>query len=237
MNSENQSPSIETAGGPIGGYLAKVKSILFAPQEFFSGLPIQESLGSVLAFALITHWIGSALAFLIGMGVGVDKAAEKLVALLTQGNAAAMQQLRDNADLSRWMTWFQGVGSIVLDPFFVLISILFSTVILFIFSKILIAETDENSQPRLLSFENCMRIVSYAMTAQLFRVIPFVGGVIAWVYGIVLTIVGVSALFRVTSGRATAVVLLPKLVLGALFFAVIFGIIFLVVGMFLTAAK
>jgi hypothetical protein len=82
-----------------------------------------------------------------------------------------------------------------------------------------------------------MRIASYALTAELFRVIPFVGAMIAWVYGIVLSILGVSALFRVTGGRATAVVLLPKLVLGLFFFILLLGIVFLVVGLVMGVSK
>jgi hypothetical protein len=230
-------PQMESAEGPIRGYFGKIRRILFAPQEFFSSLPPRESLGQVLAFALITHWVGSAIAFLVNMGAGVDKTVLKLFETLLRDQPGAIEQLRQNADYGRFMTWFQGAGAILLDPFFVLLSLLFTSVVLFIFVRLLISENDENGAPRELSFENCMRIASYALTAELFRVVPFVGGMIAWIYGLVLSILGVSALFRVTGGRATAVVLLPKLILGVLFFVLVFGIVFLIVGMFLSASK
>lgn len=230
-------PQMESAEGPIRGYFGKIRRILFAPQEFFASLPPRESLGQVLAFALVTHWFGSAIAFLVNMGAGVDRTILRMVEMLYRDNPGALEQLRQNADYSRFMTWFQGAGTILLDPFFVLVSLLFSSIVLFVFVRLLISENDEHGAPRELSFENCMRIASYALTAELFRIIPFVGGMIAWVYGLVLSIVGVSALFRVTGGRASAVVLLPKLVLGVLFFVLIFGIVFLIVGMFLSASK
>jgi hypothetical protein len=230
-------PQMESAEGPIRGYFGKIRKILFSPQEFFASLPPRESLGQVLAFALITHWVGSAIAFLIHMGAGVDKTIMRMVEMLYRDNPGALDQLRQNADYSRFMTWFQGVGAIVLDPFFVLLILLFSSVVLFVFVRLLISENDELGAPRELSFENCMRIASYALTAELFRVIPFVGAMIAWVYGIVLSILGVSALFRVTGGRATAVVLLPKLVLGLFFFILLLGIVFLVVGLVMGVSK
>ena len=78
-------------------------------------------------------------------------------------------------------------------------------------------------------FEGTFRVVGYASTASIAQVIPFVGGLIAIVWWIVLAVKGVQRMHRTTSGRAVAAVLLPMAVLAVC----VFIAIVVVVGLFL----
>ncbi len=52
-------------------------------------------------------------------------------------------------------------------------------------------------------------MVSYAQATAVLLIVPFCGNLIAWVWALVLYIVGLSAAHRIGGGKATAAVLLP----------------------------
>jgi hypothetical protein len=58
-------------------------------------------------------------------------------------------------------------------------------------------------------YEASFRAVSYSQAAQLFSVIPICGGVIGFVYVIVLNVIGLSEVHGIGRGKAAAAVLLP----------------------------
>ncbi|WP_373046675.1 YIP1 family protein [Vulgatibacter sp.] len=62
-------------------------------------------------------------------------------------------------------------------------------------------------------FDATFRTVAYAQGPQLLNVVPFVGGLAATVWIAVITIQGLAAMQRTTTGKATAAVLAPGLVL------------------------
>jgi hypothetical protein len=77
----------------------------------------------------------------------------------------------------------------------------------------------------LLGFEGSLRAVAYAYTTQLALVVPLAGGVIAFVWMLVLLVIGLGVLHDTTTGRALAAVLVPLLaccLCGALILA-LFG--------------
>jgi len=53
------------------------------------------------------------------------------------------------------------------------------------------------------------RVICYASTGQLFQVIPFLGGLLALVFVVLLEIKGLAIAHRTTTGKATAAVLIP----------------------------
>src|SRR5262249_15275297 len=76
-------------------------------------------------------------------------------------------------------------------------------------------------------FEATFRVASYSQAASLFNVIPLCGGLIGFVYVLVLMIIGISEAHQISRGRAAAVVLIPILVLccccGAAIAVAVFG--------------
>jgi hypothetical protein len=79
-------------------------------------------------------------------------------------------------------------------------------------------------------FEGTLRSLAWSSTAQLGQLVPFAGGLIALVWGIVLQTISLASFHRTTQGKALAAVLTPILlccVCIALFAA---GLVALVAG-------
>ncbi len=61
------------------------------------------------------------------------------------------------------------------------------------------------------SLVDTFRVVCYSVGPQLFQIVPLFGGLVAWVWQIVLTIIGMKVVHRTSYGRSTIAVLLPML--------------------------
>src|SRR5579859_4135627 len=55
---------------PFRAYFGTLWEITIHPSRFFSKMPLTGGTAGPLAFALITHWLGSALAFLWKLAIG-----------------------------------------------------------------------------------------------------------------------------------------------------------------------
>jgi hypothetical protein len=55
------------------------------------------------------------------------------------------------------------------------------------------------------------RVVCYSVGPQLFQIVPLLGGLVAWVWQMVLTIIGMKVVHRTSYGRSAIAVLLPML--------------------------
>jgi hypothetical protein len=76
------------------------------------------------------------------------------------------------------------------------------------------------------SFADTLRVVAYAQSCQVFGLLPFCGGIIAAVWGVVVQIIGISAVHRCGTGKAAASVLVPLLgccVCGVSAYALVFA--------------
>jgi len=104
--------------------------------------------------------------------------------------------------------WVWGTGGLLIDPFVTLILILFSALVVFASAKILIPNP---THPENLTYETFLRMTSYAMSASVLYAVPFVGPLIAPIAAFIITVIGVKELFVVSGGRATFIVLFPKL--------------------------
>jgi hypothetical protein len=72
-------------------------------------------------------------------------------------------------------------------------------------------------------FEGTFRAVSYGYVSSLAQLIPFVGGLIAFVWNLVLQVIGLVRMHRTSTGKAVGAVLLP-LVLCCVCVAVVFAL-------------
>lgn len=62
-------------------------------------------------------------------------------------------------------------------------------------------------------FDGTFRVVAYAQGPALISIVPGIGGLVSMVWTAVLTIHGIAAMHRTTTGKATLAVMLPGLVL------------------------
>jgi len=70
-------------------------------------------------------------------------------------------------------------------------------------------------------FEGTFRVVAYSSVSNLANVIPFVGGLAAVVWNLVLMVMGAVRMHRTTQGKAVAGVLIPLLLCCVCVFAVV----------------
>jgi len=104
----------------------------------------------------------------------------------------------------------QGVGgaifAIILGPIFVLIGLFIWSGIVHLMCMLLGIAKESTA-----GFEGTLRAISYGSVSNLAYVIPFVGGLAAFVWGITLYVIGLVRMHRTTTGKAVAAVLLPLL--------------------------
>jgi hypothetical protein len=79
-------------------------------------------------------------------------------------------------------------------------------------------------------FEATFRAVAYSEGAIVFLAVPFCGGLIAFVWQIVLTIIGMKYMQKTTGGKAAFVYFLPWIVCCCLIFG-FFTLMLLIFGM------
>lgn len=107
---------------------------------------------------------------------------------------------------------------IIISPLLVLLSIFITTIILHVFLFILRGANN--------GFEATLKVSSYTKATNIFAVVPFIGGIIGWVWSIVITVIGLREIHETSTLKALFTVLLP------LFLFFILGMVIAVVILF-----
>ncbi|MEK6704448.1 MAG: YIP1 family protein [Bdellovibrionota bacterium] len=206
MNQQNSQPpkpgdKVEYPFDIVIQYFQTVWSIIAHPVQFFSSMPLTGGVARPLAFALVTHWLGSAVAFLWrNIFSGIFRHGDLISAILGGSTDPNI------------LTWLYGLGSVISDPFITLVSLLFTASLIFIGARILVSP-GVNFSPREITFESAVRITAFGMTPAVFSVIPAIGPVISSIYTIILTMIGAREIYRIGTGRAALIALFPKLII------------------------
>jgi hypothetical protein len=185
------------------------KRVLGAPSEFFESMPTSGGIGSPLLYAVIMGWLGVVAAgfysalfqSIVGSGVGAIGG--------------------ENPELAAALGFAQSWGGFFVQVMFAPIGIvigLFLAAGVFHVMLLILGGARED-------FEASFRVVSYAQAPAVLMIVPFCGSLIAWVWSLVLYIVGLAAAHRIGGGKAAAAVLLP-LVLVCCCCALMLGLFF-----------
>jgi hypothetical protein len=172
-------------------YIDTAKMFITAPEQAWRLTRETGDYTRPLLFALIVGWVGAIFKAVWG----------------TMFGAGILRMIP--AEYQRYAMMGSGrglVASIILAPIFIAIGLFIGAAILHVSFMIVGALTNSKSQ-----FEGTFRAVSYSSIAHIAYVIPIVGGLVAAVWQIYLTVVGAQQLHRTTSGKALAGVLLPVL--------------------------
>ena len=78
-------------------------------------------------------------------------------------------------------------------------------------------------------YEGTFRVLTYCASTSVFQAIPFIGGLINGIYGLILTIIGFKKVHDFSTGRAFFAILFP-VVIFFLFVAFIILLVALFVG-------
>jgi hypothetical protein len=176
---------------PVQSFIGTVRNIVTAPVAFFRSVGPRGEFLNPLIFAAICGLISGILAGILNFVF--------TLAAGNQGFGEALTAL---------------VGGIVLAPIGTLIGVFIGAAITHLLVMIFV-------RPSNAGFEGTLRVVSYAAVTQLISWIPILGGLVALVWGIALSIFGIREIHSTTTGKAALVVLIPVAVVLLLLFLVI----------------
>lgn len=204
---EPAAPRFEPGPGSLlAGYLRTLRSVLRNPSTYFRTMPVAGGLAGPLAFALVTHWIGAAIGHLWSL----------LLSGVVSDSSRSLYRIIADLGVSHWI-W--GTGSILLDPFLTLASILFTSSLVWIAARLLVSN---------VRYESAARIVCFGMSPAILASLPLFGRFLAESLTLIVTVIGAREVYRVGYGRALVIALFPKLLfLGIM----VLGPFFLVLSM------
>lgn len=208
----------------IRKYLETLWSILRTPSQFFKKMPIGGGLAAPLTFALATHWMGTLGAYLWRMLLGTDS-------VLQSWWRSRMENVDvDTIDDYSWMAdnlnqwskdFFWSAGSVVLDPFKTLLSILATSLFVFIGARLLVSP-GKHGAPWEIRYESAVRIMAYSTAPSILLALPMGGEFLAWIGGLILSVIGAREVYRVDTGRALTIAFFPQIL--------VFGVVALAIG-------
>jgi hypothetical protein len=188
---------------------------VFNPDRFFSKLPYKGGLGSPILYALIVAWLSvivNSLYQIAFSSVIYNFWLNVLQKYTDQSNPIF------NSEFFRGITLLSFFQSIFIAPIGILILLFFISGIYHLLCMIFgWAKRD---------FEATVRTVSYSFGPLIFAILPFCGSTIGWIWGLVLSIIGLKHMQQISGGKATFVVLLPLILcccLSIIILLVIFG--------------
>lgn len=193
--------------GPIRRFFEQTGRILLEPSRFYRENILRFSTSEAIAFGITNAWIASILAFFwstVNSFFLVQLFELWVQRLLASDEAFSF--LAMNGESFLWTA-----GALVAAPFLLLLRVLGSSFALFLFSRFLISDSEDRGEP--VSLGACLRIQGTALTGEWFSIVPFFGGLLAFVATLVLSITGVRERFGTSTRRAAAVVLAPYVIL------------------------
>jgi len=153
------------------------------PSEAWARTRESGDIGSPLIFAVLVAWV-SIIVQTVTMRV------INIPALPGRWGKYGMMQSHGMAGL---------IGTIILAPIFVMIVLFIVSLILHVGCLIVGALTNSRA-----GLEGTLRVVAYSDAAHIASVVPFIGPLIAVVWWIVLSVMGISRIHHTTQGKAIA---------------------------------
>jgi hypothetical protein len=188
--SEPNLPFEDPAQPAVGGLVATVKMFVTDPTTAFRRMSLTMGIFRPLVYGILLAWVGKAVAYLFGL---VFQAS--ILGFLSQ--IEGMNEVIPAAFLGMGI----GVFSLVIAPVFIVIGIFIYSLIVHLF--LMMVGGDQSG------FGATFRVLCYSNTSQLAQVVPIAGGMIAFIWSLILGIIGLTEAHRTTTGKAVAAVLLP----------------------------
>jgi hypothetical protein len=173
------------------GLTATLNKVLFKPTEFFRSMPLTGGLIDPLLFTLITGMIGMIFDYFwraLLSGPMQDFMPAGIAA------AAGESSLQGIVGL--------GILSVIL-PILIVVGIFISAGILHLSLAMVTGAR--------AGFEATFRVAAYSYSANIFLVLPICGYLIACVWAVVLTVIGLKEVHGISGGKALFAVSLPML--------------------------
>ncbi len=182
--------------GVLTALVETTRQVLGSPSSFFRAMPRSGGLGSPLLYALIVGWLGVV-------------AASLYQALFRTIVGSSLSSFADRPELAAMLGWVEGwlglVIQLVFGGIFVLIGVFIAAAVFHLVLLLLGGARRD--------FEATVRVVSFSQASSVLLLVPFCGQPIAFVWTLVLYVIGLAAAHEIGHGKAAAAVLLPLLLL------------------------
>ncbi len=188
-------PFEDPAYGFFSGLVETVKLSLFQPTRFFGEYRMDGSIGRPMVFAIVVGWFATVIALIWGMLFNAS--IMTMISQYVPANELPRQDLLPQFLFSTAAS----VASLILAPIIIVIGLFIMAGLYHLFLLMV------NGANR--GFESTFNVAAYSMSAKLFLIIPFCGGTIAWIYKLVISIIGLSEAHQTDGWKGAFAVLMP----------------------------
>ena len=187
-------PFEDSAKDFFQGFFETIKLVLFQPTEFFRNYKLDGSMGRPILFAVIIGWVTA----LISM-FWESLISRSIFTILTEylPDVEGVDWSKFAATEGRW----DYIIAMIFVPVGIIIGLFIMAGLYHVF-LLLVKGANKN-------FETTFNVVAYSAASSIAEIIPFCGGLISWIYGLVLAIIGLNEAHKTDSWKATFAVLAP----------------------------
>ena len=183
-------PFEDPAQPAVAGLVETVKLFVTDPTTAFRRMSLTIGIFRPLFYGVLLAGVGEAVAYLFGL---VFQAS--IFGFLSQIDG--MEEIIPAAFLGLGI----GIFALILAPVFIVVGIFIYSLIVHLF--LMMVGGDQSG------FGATFRVLCYSNTSQLAQVVPIAGGIIEFVWSLILGLIGLTEAHRTTTGKAAAAVLLP----------------------------
>jgi hypothetical protein len=189
--------------GLVSAIVDTVKGVLMEPATTFRAMRKSGGVGEPLVYAVLLGWVGG------------------IFGLVWQALISAIGPLAGAGEgLEEYAEGVIGIVVIaVLLPAFIALGQFIGAAIVHLFA-LMFGAGDKG-------FEVTFRVMAYSSgSTAVLNVVPIVGGLAAWVWSLIATIIGLTEAQETSGGKAAAAVLVPLLLLCCCGIAVVIALVF-----------
>ena len=176
--------------GFLRAFFGTLGEVLFQPSRFFSRMPVDRGLVRPLVFALLMGVLGGLFGLLY-----------QFLLMRYVGRLFSPEGVGD-FQTAMMIGWAIGL------PILTVIGLFIGSAILHL--SLMIVRGNRKG------FEATFRVIAYAMSTQIFGIIPLLGGLIGGIWALVVEIVGLRESHEISTGRAALAIFLPIIVIVGL---------------------
>jgi hypothetical protein len=181
------------------GIYQTFKAVLFSPEQLFRTMNFRKGFWEPLAFGLLFGSVGTMLGFFwqfLMMSGSLLFVTQDLISQSTMG--------------------FIFLGIILISPIFVIIGIFFSSAILHLCLLLVGGGTH--------GFEGTFRVISYSQATKILGLLPFIGGIVGWVWQLIIQIIGLREIHETSYSKVIMAFLMPFVAIFVLFIIVLIAL-------------
>jgi len=189
-------PFEDPDAGFFNGLFDTIKLTLFQPSSFFSTYQFDGSIGRPMVFALVVGWFSAAVGVLWSLIFNAS-----IMSAISRYIPEAGNSPMNRFGSQFMLTSIGGVVWLVIAPVMIILSLFIMAGLYHLFLMMV------SGAKR--GFETTFNVTCYAVAAKLFMVIPFCGGTVAWIYSLVISIIGISGAHETDGWKGAFAVLMP----------------------------